>query len=203
MRIIDLFKKDIIRIREPLTKDFIEWKDGYTTKESDYQGIPWGIFSGYDAMTATCKLISVDAKITRIDSNEIYFKIIEFKVIAFMSKSESWIDPQSKQHTPIGLLLNHEFGHFMIEEAYAKKLRKKMIQKFKNEFICKKIDSEPVNITVRNNLVQIINELRETCKLATEKYHGKYDKFVHERGRLIPEKQKQFYESIVEMFHAE
>ena len=199
-KIKEKFGGNIIKIREAIEDDFIVWKDDYELQESDFQGKPFGPLFGYDAITASKKLIDADIKITSINSDEIHYKIIKFKVTAIMSKSESWIDPASKKHKDVNLTLHHEQRHFMIEEAFAKKLRKKLEERIKNEFTCTRVDSEDPRITVERNVRVLLNTMLEKCKEITDAYQTEYDKNAFdERGNENPQGQKEYDAKIAKM----
>ena len=204
MQFLGLLKekiKGIIKIREQLEDDFIVWRDNYEPQEIDYQGKPWGNLSGFDAITATKKLLNADITITSVSKGEIRYKIIRCNVTAIMSKSKSWIDPASKKYRPTSEILLHEKGHFMIEEAFARKLRKKLDEKIKNDvFVCKRINSEKPKITVSREAQNILNEVKEKCKKSTEACNKEYDNYAFDKSRKTNHSgQKEYYEKIKKM----
>jgi len=117
-----------------------------------------------------------------------------------MSKSESWINPDSIEYRPLKQTLHHEQGHFMIEEAFAKKLRIKLEDKIKNDFVCIRINSEEPKITVEREVRNFLNSIREKCKETTDAYQKEYDSHAFdERGNSSPEGQEEYNKKIAQM----
>ena len=187
----------IIKIREPIEDGFIIRSKDYELKKSDFNG---QIRNGNTAELASKKLYEADVRITSIKENKIYHKIIEFKIIAIASRNDSWMNEQFVKLQDLGIILHHEQRHFMVEEAFAMKLRKKLKEDVKNEFSCARVKSEKPKITVEKEARKFLDNKRAECFYATVKYQKEYDDYVHdERRRQVPEKQREYDKKIAEM----
>lgn len=183
-----------IRIRERIEDDYIIWDGIYKLKKSDFNG---PIRNNKTAETASKKLFEADGEITSIDEKHIQFKITRIKVIAIASREHSWMNDDFVKKQDIDEILQHEQLHFMVEEAFSRKLEQKINEEIKRNFQVPRIESLTPEESVRNAIQFYLNERRNACQKITEKYQKDYDDAVHdEMNYRIPEKQKEWDEKI-------
>jgi hypothetical protein len=191
---------NIIKIREPVEDGFIIWSKYYKLKKSDFNG---QIRNLDMAQIATKKLIDADAKIVSIRQKRIYYKIIRFKITAISSRNHSWMNDEIVKYADLNKILHHEQGHFMVEEAFAMKLRRKLNDAVKNEISCELVESEDPKITVKREAWKFLDKKRIECQRATIAYQTEYDNYVHdERKNQVPERQKEYDEKITRMLES-
>lgn len=189
---------NIIKIREPVEDYYIVWDGKYKLQRTDYNG---PIRNKKTAETATRKLFEADAKITSID-DEIHYKISRIKVIAIASRDHSWMNDDFLKSQDLDEILRHEQLHFMVEEAFARKLQRELIECIKKELSVPKTKYEKPENTVRDEIENFLNLKREESQKETEAYQKEYDLAVHDaRDNRIPEMQKQYSEKITKLLH--
>lgn len=205
MRICDKIKSklgiNIIKIREEMEDDFIVWSKDYELKKSDFNGLVLNLDD--IAQIATKKLIEADAKITSIQKQRIHYKIIRFTIITVASKNRSWMNDNFIPYIDLNKILHHEKGHFMAEEAFAIKLRRKLNDDIKNEFSCELLESEDPEEVVRREAFKFLDEKRNECQKVTLAFQKEYDGYIQdERKNQVPERQKEYDDKIARMLES-
>jgi len=183
----------IIKIREPIEDYYVVWDGIYELQKSDFNG---PIRNKKTAETASKKIFEADAQITSID-DKIHFKISRIRVIAIVSKEHSWMNDELVKYQNLNEILQHEQLHFVVEEAYARKLQRFLNEEIKKEFTINEIEGLAPEQAVEAVIQKYLDKRRKWCQKITDNYQDEYDDAVHDdRNNRIPEIQKEYDEKI-------